>query len=149
MTSRCCYRLVSKAPPKNKDVYLSYVSPIHYNSVVVSTVDNQSHAGWARTEDPATGRTYYFHVVWPCEVLLTRRRREIEQARARQSPRVDGVESTRHRRETRCYHAQVETHETSWTWPLVISAQVETRETRASTWPPGLISAKWRATCLS
>ena len=43
---------------------LSYVSPIHYNSVVVSTVDNQGMAGWARTEDPATGRTYYFRVTW-------------------------------------------------------------------------------------
>ena len=61
-------------PPQGKDVFLSYVSPIHYNSVVAST-GSPSHAGWAKTEDPATGRTYYFHVetkqtswTWPPKV---------------------------------------------------------------------------------
>jgi hypothetical protein len=67
-----------KPPPKNKDVYLSYVSPIHYNSVVVSTSESQSHAGWARTEDPATGRTYYFHVACP-RLVLSRRWRDREE----------------------------------------------------------------------
>jgi len=29
---------------------------------VVASTGAPSHAGWAKTEDPATGRTYYFHV---------------------------------------------------------------------------------------